>query len=142
MIRAPEMYSFFPLENINTVDVHTGFYMIAAAMAASWIWMMLSCRDDLEGAGWTTAVMLVLVGIAGLISWNSGEIKTYTNTEVRGEFVEFVAEGFNIPEYAGKTTRHVDKHLTYVVYKVDNELVMLPAATGVTFPKFAVLYKN
>lgn len=136
------MYTFAPLADINTVDVHTGFYFIAATLAASWVFMMFSCRDDLEGAGWATAFMLGLLGLAGLISYNSGELKYYENKQVQGEFVEFVAEGYNITEHYGKTTHRVDKHFTYVVYKVDGNNVMLRAETGQTYPQTATLYKN
>lgn len=136
------MYTFAPLANINTLDDHTGFYVIAACVVGFWLYVLISCRDDLDGLGWGTSIMLVFLGLIALISWNCGEVKYYENKQVQGEFVEFVAEGFNITEYHGKFTRQVDKHFTYVVYKINGENIMLPATIGVTYPQTAILYKN
>lgn len=136
------MYTFAPLANINTLDDHFGFYVIAIGMFVFWMIMITTCRDDLEGAGWTTVVMILFVGVVGLISWNSGEYKVYQNTEVTGEFVGYVAEGFNIAEYQGKYSRRVDKHFTYVVYKVDGNNIMLQCEVGKQYPQFVTLYKN
>lgn len=136
------MYTFAPLANINTVDDHGFFYALVVFVAVFWLIMLYQCRDDLQEAGWSTVVMLVFLGICGFFSYNSGEIKNYENKQVQAEFVEFVAEGFNITEYHGKYSSRVDKHFTYVVYKVDGNNVMLPAQTGQTYPQTIVLYKN
>jgi len=136
------MYTFAPLANINTVDVHTGFYLIAAGMGIAWVSMMISCRDDMEAAGWVTVVMLLLVGVCAGISWNTGEIHNYANTPVEAKFVSFAPEGFNETRYVGKTVRHVDVHEMYVVYQVNGENVIVRANAGVAYPETAILYKN
>lgn len=135
-------YSFAPLANVNTINDHTGFFVFLVGMLVFFVVTFFNCRDDMESAGWMVASFLFLTGIAALISWNSGEVKVYANTEVTGEFVGFVAEGFNITEHQGKTTRHVDKHFSYVVYRVDGQNILFPAETGVTYPTVAALYRN
>ena len=136
------MYTFYPLENINTVDVHTGFYFVAATIAVGWVIALFNCLDDLEGFGWVTSTLLVLLGVSALISWTSGEIKVYTNTPVEAKFVSFAPEGYNETRYSGKTVRHVDVHEMYVVYRVNNENVIVRAQDGVAYPETAILYKN
>jgi hypothetical protein len=64
------------------------------------------------------------------------------NEQVTGEFVQYVAEGYNETIRSGKTTKQVDVHNTYVVYKVNGQLVMLQSKVGQTYPERAVLYKN
>lgn len=136
------MYTFAPLANINTVDEHRLFYWFSGILICFLVCTIFSCRDDREGAVWLTIVVTVLIGISALLSWNTGEIKDYENKQVTGEFVNFVAEGYNITEHYGKTTRHVDKHFTYVVYSVEGNNVMLPAEAGRQYPQFVTLYKN
>lgn len=136
------MYTFAPLADINTVNDHGFFYIFSGILICFLIVNLISCRDDIEGAGWTTAFVMGLIGIAAFLSWNTGEIKNYENKQVTGEFVNFVAEGYNITEHVGKTTRHVDKHFTYVVYSVEGNNVMLQAQPGRQYPQFVTLYKN
>lgn len=136
------MYTFSPLANINTVDDHGFFYFFSFGLICFLVATLISCRDDREGALWTTLITIGLIGVAALLSWNTGKIKDYENKQVTGEFVNFVAEGYNITEHYGKTTRHVDKHFTYVVYSVEGNNVMMQAEPGRTYPQTAVLYKN
>ena len=136
------MYTFAPLANVNTVDVHTGFYFVLVAVLVCWAFMLVQCLDDLEGFGWVTSALLVLVGVSALISWNSGEIKYYANTPVEAKFVAFAPEGYNETRHVGKTVRHVDVHEMYVVYRVNGENVIVRANDGVAYPETAILYKN
>ena len=136
------MYTFAPLENVNTVDIHFGFYLIAFFTACAWLYMMITCRDDLEGAGWVTVVMMLFVGVCAGVSWNTGEIKNYANTPVEAKFVAFAPEGYNETRHVGKTVKHVDVHEMYVVYRVAGENVIVRARDGVAYPETAILYKN
>ena len=136
------MYTFYPLENINTVDVHTGFYFVAATIVVVWVIALFNCLDDLEGFGWVTSILLVLLGVSALISWTSGEIKVYVNTPVEATFVSFAPEGYNETRHVGKTVRHVDVHEMYVVYRVNDENIIVRAQDGVAYPETAILYKN
>jgi hypothetical protein len=66
------------------------------------------------------------------------EPKVFKNEKVTGVFVGYESEGYR--ERSGKS--YVDKHFTYVIYKVDGGNVMLPCNTGVVYPERVTLYKN
>ena len=134
------MYSFAPLAAIPVN--HTGFGLIC--FAAIVILFMALCTE-----GWAyMAVISVPAALVCLLAycvsyvWTNQDPKVYPNVQVTGEFVEFVAEGYNIPVKSGKTTRHVDQHEQYVVYKVDGQRIMMRATLGTTYPERVVLYKN
>lgn len=134
------MYTFTPLASIP-VD-HTGFGIIAA-------FVLIAVVISIFVEGWAYALVLSVPGalialLAYCVSyvWTDQSPKVYPNQQVTGEFVEFVAEGYNIPVQSGKTTRHVDQHEQYVVYKVDGQRIMMRATLGTTYPERVVLYKN
>lgn len=134
------MYTFQPLASIP-VD-HTGFGIIVT-------FVLIALVMSIFVEGWAYALVLSVPGalvalLAYCVSyvWTNQDPKVYPNVQVTGEFVEFVAEGYNIPVQSGKTTRHVDQHEQYVVYKVDGQRVMMRATLGTTYPERVVLYKN
>ena len=135
------MYTFAPLANVY--PDHVGFGMIVGAAIVFMI-MMFFTED-----GASTLVAAVPVSLVVLTAycvsyvWTSQEpIKVYKNEQVTGEFVRYVAEGYNIPVASGKTTRHVDHHEIYVVYKINGNEVLFRGQQGVEYPKTAIFYKN
>ena len=134
------MYTFQPLASIP-VD-HTGFGIICFLAIA--VVILTGMFDD-----WATAVVFsVPCALVALLAycvsyvWTDQTPKTFKNEQVIGEFVQYVAEGYNETIRSGKSTKQVDVHNTYVVYKVDGQLVMLQSKVGQTYPERAVLYKN
>lgn len=138
------MYTFNPIADVP-VD-HLGFaFIVVVCIVTVLISVCNAWEDERLATFLVTSVGAIAVGLfAYCVSyvWTDQNPKTYANVQVTGEFVEFVAEGYNIAVSSGKTTRHVDRHETYVVYKVNGELVMLKSELGVTYPKTAILYKN
>jgi hypothetical protein len=74
--------------------------------------------------------------------WTDQTPKTFVNEQVTGELVQYVAEGYNETVRSGKTTKQVDVHNTYVVYRVEGKTVMLQSKVGQSYPERVILYKN
>lgn len=134
------MYSFAPLASIP-VD-HTGFGIIVT-------FVLIALIMSIFVEGWAYALVLSVPGalvclIAYCVSyvWTNQDPKVFPNVPVTGEFVQYVAEGYNETVRSGKTTKQVDVHNTYVVYKVEGRLVMLQIKVGSSYPEHAILYKN
>jgi hypothetical protein len=134
------MYSFAPLASIP-VD-HTGFGIIVT-------FVLIALVMSIFVEGWAYALVLSVPGalvclIAYCVSyvWTDQTPKVFPNVPVTGEFVQYVAEGYNETVRSGKTTKQVDVHNTYVVYKVEGRLVMLQIKVGSSYPENVVLYKN
>ena len=134
------MYTFQPLASIP-VD-HTGFGIICTFVLTA---IFLSIFVE----GWAYALVLsVPAALIALLAycvsyvWTDQTPKTFKNEQVVGEFVQYVAEGYNETIRSGKTTRQVDVHNTYVVYRVNGQLVMLQSKVGSTYPERVALYKN
>ena len=134
------MYSFQPLASIP-VD-HTGFGIIVT-------FVLIALVMSVFVEGWAYALVLSVPGalvclIAYCVSyvWTDQTPKVFPNVPVTGEFVQYVAEGYNETVRSGKTTKQVDVHNTYVVYKVEGRLVMLQIKVGSSYPENVVLYKN
>jgi hypothetical protein len=134
------MYTFNPLASIPVE--HTGFGIIVAL--AVLIVVMCVFSEDLATAVVISipASLVCLLAYNVSYTWTDQTPKTFLNKQVVGEYVEFVAEGYAIDERHGKSTYRVDKHNSYVVYKIDGQRVLLPASTGQTYPERATLYKN
>ena len=131
-------YGFAPLAAIDTVNSHAGFYIVLAIVVAC---LLLSrAIDDDGGPIWWIAV--VLVTIAGYVSFTTGEIKTFANTQVTATLVGFEHEAYNESRTSGKSTRRVDVRNSYVVYRVGDSQITFPATHGQAYPQRAILYRN
>lgn len=135
------MYTFQPIPPINTIDNHGGFVIIAVIFFAFFILTLVN-NDDEFNMYKVFVLFCIPVGIAAMVSWNTGTYSEYRNEKVTAQFVGFQAEGYNVEERSGKTTRRVDKHFTYVVYEVNGNRILFSANPGIEYPKTAVLYKN
>jgi hypothetical protein len=135
------MYTFQAVADISTTHSHEGFIVIAVICAIIVVLSMLLSDDidEVRGFGIFAAVVLT---IAALVSWNTGEEVHYANKQVNATLVGFQAEGYNETRHSGKTTTHADVHERYVVYAVPEGNVMFPAAAGQVYPRTAILYKN
>ena len=132
------MYSFQPVIDTNW-DNHTGFYT-SVLMSIVWVGFMVYAwaYDEVEGKTVTIWFLICLLFVS-LTYYNSYQPeKVYRNTKVTGEFVQFNPEVW--VEKSGKST--TTKRVMYVTYRVGNELVVLPADTGLSYPKTVVMYKN
>ena len=135
-----EMYTFQPLAAIP-VD-HTGFGIIVT-------FVLIAVVMSIFVESWAYALVISVPGALICLTaycvsyvWTNQEPKTFKNEVVVGEFVQYVAEGYNETRRSGKTTTRVDVHNTYVVYKVNGQLVMLQSTVGSTYPERVTLYKN
>ena len=128
-------YSFTPVADIPVS--HEGFFIICMF---SILCLILVLMNEPE----TFFVYFFLVCIPFSIAygvsfhWTDQTPQTFKNEKVVGEFVSYESEGYK--ERSGKS--YVDRHFTYIVYKVDGGNVMLPCKTGVVYPERVVLYKN
>ena len=130
------MYSFQPLADIPVA--HDGMFIICMFAFAVIAMCLIS-----EGIRYTLVVsvplaLLVLIAYCVSYVWTDQTPKTFKNEVVVGTFVGYESEGYK--ERSGKT--YVDRHFTYIVYKVDGGNVMLPCKTGVSYPERVNLYKN
>ncbi len=135
------MYTFAPLANV--MPDHVGFGMIVGAAVVFLIAMFFS--EDTASTLVAAVPVSLIVLLAYCVSYvwtDQGPTKVYKNEPVTGEFVRYVAEGYNITERHGKSTRHVDKHEVYVVYKINGNEVLFRAREGIEYPKTAIFYKN
>ena len=132
------MYSFQPLIDAKW-DSHTGFYGVTVIMIL-WFGLIVYgwAYDEFEDRtlGIWFIICLVIVCTAHYGSYQPERI--YANTKVTGEFVQFNPEIW--VEKSGKST--TTRRNMFVTYRVGNDLVVLPAQSGATYPKTAVLYKN
>lgn len=134
------MYTFQPLASIPAS--HDGFAFICFVTIA--ILIVVFFAEDLAYLviALVPASLVVLLAYCVSYVWTDQTPKTFKNEVVVGEFVQYVAEGYNETIRSGKTTRQVDRHNTYVVYRVNGQLVMLESQVGLTYPQRATLYKN
>ena len=135
------MYTFQAVADINTTHSHEGFIIIAVFCAIIVAFPLLF-SDDIDQVRAHGLLGVIVLVIAGLVSWNTGEEKHFANTRVSATLVGFQAEGYNETRHSGKTTTHADVHEQYVVYAVPEGNIMFPAAAGQVYPKIAILYKN
>lgn len=135
-------YTTTPLPPIDTINYHGGFYAYVVLMTIVVVIQFLVWEDKREVVKLALGVVLSYV-IAGLISYNTGEYKTYANTPVSGELAGFVAEGYSHEVHRHKSNvRRADVHMTYVVYKINGGDVLFPAQTGIQYPQRAIFYRN
>ena len=129
------MYSFAPLAPV-TVD-HTGFGIVFAFCVIALIICLMS---EPETFFVWFFILCFPAGIAYGVSyhWTNQDVKYYPNVKVEAQLVGFETEGYR--EKSGKSM--VDRHLTYVIYSVNGDQVLLNSTVGMTYPKVAILYKN
>jgi hypothetical protein len=128
-------YSFNPLADIP-VD-HGGLFIIGMVCVT---WMIIVLFNEPEDFFVQFFFVFIVMAISYGVSfhWTDQTPKTFKNEKVVGEFVGYESEGYK--ERSGKS--YVDKHFTYIIYKVDGGNVMLPCQTGVVYPERVTLYKN
>ena len=133
------MYSFNPLASIP-VD-HTGFGIVVTFCVIALIMCLIVERDAFFVYFF---LAVVVAGFAYGVSyhWTNQDVKAFANVSVTAEFVGFQPEGYNESRTSGKSTRRVDVHNMYVVYRVNGSDVILQGQSGVEYPRTAVLYKN
>ena len=141
------MYTFQPLATIDTVNSH-GALLVFAMICAVWVICLSLVMIADSSWDWVAFVKagIILPAIpliaATIISFTTGNITTFENTPVKGTFVKYETEGYNIAERSGKSTRRVDHHLIYVVYRVPEGDELMLAGAGMVYPAEAILYKN
>ncbi len=128
-------YTFTPLADIP-VD-HTGLFLVGLGCV---LWLVICLFNSPEDFFVNFFFVAIIMGISYGVSyhWTNQTTKTFKNEQVVGTFVGYESEGYK--ERSGKS--YVDRHFTYVIYKVDGGNVMLPCKTGVAYPERAILYKN
>ena len=128
-------YSFNPLADVP-VD-HGGLFIIGMA-CITWLVIVLMNEPEDFFVHFFFVTIVMVFGYFVSFQWTDQTPKTYKNEVVIGEFVGYESEGYK--ERSGKS--YVDRHFTYIVYKVDGGNVMLPCSTGVVYPERVKLYKN
>ena len=130
------MYSMQPVADYT--NVHTGFFILSGIFIVAFACILELWKDDAI----ETITVLIWAAILSLLTYvvheNSYTINHPLNQEVVGEFVRFETEGYR--ERSGK--QMVDRHYTYVVYRVGNSEILFPASPGLAYPPRAILYKN
>lgn len=133
-------YTFFPIPPIDTVHNHAGLFIVCMVSTFGlFIGFFNFNSDEFKRI---FVIVAAAIGISSFVSFHTGSITEYKNEPVKGEFVGFVAEGYNEARASGKSIRHVDVHNTYVVYEVDGTRVLFEATRGLAYPQIATLYRN
>lgn len=135
------MYTFAPLATV--MPEHTGFGLIV--IAAVILLFISLCTEGFKYMVVVSIPTMLVVMVAYCVSyvWTSQEpVKVYKNEQVTGQFVRYVAEGYNETVRSGKSTRHVDRHEVYVVYRINGNEVLFRGREGIEYPKTAIFYKN
>lgn len=129
------MYSFNPIADIPVS--HGGMFIICMGC---FLWLAVVLMNDAEEFFVNFFFVAIVVAITYGISfhWTDQTPKTFKNEKVTATFVGYESEGYK--ERSGKS--YVDRHYTYIIYKVDGGNVMLPCSTGVVYPERVTLYKN
>lgn len=142
------MYTSTPLPMIDTLNNHEGFIFILLVWVFCTIVILVVtyCVDhtdkDLYGAIKFCIWLFLPVLVAGIVSFNTGEIKKFKNIPVAMNFVEFRPEGYNAEVRSGKHTRRADVHQLYVVYEYNGSYVIITANANQVYPRQAVFYYN
>jgi hypothetical protein len=133
------MYTFNPIASIPVS--HDGFGIVVTFCIIALIICLFVERESFFVYFFFA---VIVAGFAYCVSyhWTNQTPKTFANVQVTAEFQGYQPEGYNESRTSGKSTRRVDVHNMYVVYTVNGNPVILPAQTGVEYPKQAVLYKN
>ena len=135
------MYTFAPIASVY--PGHEGFVLIC--VAAFLFVLIAGMTEDIAAgiaAAFPAAFVVLLAYCVSYVWTDQGPTKVYKNEPVTGEFVRYVAEGYNITVQSGKSTRHVDRHEVYVVYRINGNEVLFRGQEGIEYPKTAILYKN
>ena len=128
-------YTFLPLDVLDTIHSHDIFYFVIFIA----VFCLLFCYNYAEY--WVAAV--IVVSVAGVISWNTGSITVYKNEPVIATLVNFQPEVWTETVSSGKSNTHTETiRKMYVVYSVDNNNVIFDADKGNNYPKTVTLYKN
>ena len=139
------MYTIAPIPPVDTLHDHTGLFFFVVLGGIMWC-VVIGNTDYTEnktGKRIALASMLVFpMTIAFYLSFYTGEYTVYKNERVNAELVGFVAESYMTREVSGKISKDVDHHNSYVQYKVENNYVFFPASPELSYPTYAVLYKN
>lgn len=131
-------YSFNPLPIIDTLNDHTGFWLVIFICGFCLVALQFIEDDTTYQLPFFFAIAMV----AGAVSWNTGTITEPKNVKVEGTFVEFLNERHNETRSNGKTSSVVAVHKTFVVYEINGSSVLFPATSGTEYPKKAIFYGN
>jgi len=132
------MYTFYPLETIDTLHDHTGLIALIIGMA---FFCYLMYESDIDYK-FSLFVTIITISIGSYFSFTDGEIKVFPNEQVVGTLVGFQAEGYSTMEQQGKMTKTVEHRKLYVVYEVPGGNTIFEASKQIVYPKQAILYKN
>lgn len=133
------MYTTYPLANIDTVNNHTGFWIM---LAIACVIMLILALSEVKG----TIVAILggsIIALSAAVSWNSGKIVVYQNIPVTARLVSTWGEQHQENVRRGKQTVQMTVHNQYVSYQLDDgSIVSYPMGVGIAYPPVAQLYKN
>lgn len=134
------MYTFQPLPIVDTLNDHTGFYIIAFTLAM--IHLLVWSTDEFKPVALIVFYAVLISGPA-YISWHSGKITVPENTQVIGTLYDQWGEAHKEERRTGKTTSTVIVHNQYLTYQLpDGKIVNFPMNVGTAYPTKAILYRN
>jgi hypothetical protein len=133
------MYTTYPLATIDTINNHTGFWIMVVIAVVIMFFMAIS-----ESKPWVVAVFgSIVIGISGAVSWTTGKIVVYPNIPVTARLVSTWGEQHQENVRRGKQTVQITVHNQYVSYQLDDgSFVSYPMGVGIAYPPVAQLYKN
>lgn len=133
------MYSFQPLVDTNW-NSHVGFYVtvvMALMVVGLLVWSASKTTAYLWFAGCVSALTFAVTFVVFINSYRPQ--KVFANQPAIGTFVGFTPEV--VSEKVAKYHHNITRRF-WVTYKVNGELVILPANPALSYPERAVLYKN
>lgn len=128
-------YSFNPLID-SSYDTHIGFYIYCFILIFVVYSILKDIINDEKISSLNLFMILFFGGLFALIHHQSylPQIK-YANIKVDGKFVTFQ------PELEKGTKNRTTQNL-FVVYEIENRMVIFDADSKISYPKKAVFYKN
>jgi len=133
------MYTFNPVADIP-VD-HTDFWIMVCGFGITWIMAtvvsILEHKRDLMVK--TLLIFAVPLAIVYAISfhWKDQSTQVFPNQAVTATL-----EGYRHTTVRHRKSWRPDRHVMYVIYRVDGHTEEFLANPGFTYPQQAVLYRN
>lgn len=136
-------YTTNPLPIIDKMHDHTGFILLSGFIGFI-ILVIWAHRSDYYNTYFANYVLIWIAIIAypAYISFTTGEIITPKNEQVICEFVGFWGENHTETQQSGKTTRTIDIHNQYVIYRTPDGNISLKMAQGIAYPDKIIMYRN
>lgn len=133
--------SLYPLDNIDTLHYHIGFYLMTGMLVCLWL-MITTLESEFPPTSFTVFCLLVIL-ITGLDSYYAGRVVVYKNTPVVAHLVTSSEQFYTYQERVGKTTvTRTAEEADLLFETVDGSYVIFSWPQHKVIPNPITLYRN